>query len=421
MGKDRKSDVAQPVLDSQDFEAQLLLKNRALSAVAEGITISDPSLPDNPIIYANEGFERLTGYAVSDVLGRNCRFLQGPDTEPETVEAIRQALREEREITVQILNYRSNGEPFWNRLSITPVRDSAGRLTNYIGVQSDITELKRVEEELRQAKQNLETVNRQLRDDLEAAADVQRALLPSGTPEVPGLEVVWTLRPCQELAGDILNIYRLDERHVVLYLVDVSGHGVAAALSSVTVSRLLSANSRRAILFKASRKGAEGPLPAAPAVVAARLHDHFQFDTRTAQFFTLFYGVLDTATSSLRYVSAGHPPPIWLAKNRPPQFLATTGPPVGLLPNPDFEDTTLGLREGDRLYLYTDGVTEAEDARGRELGRDRLLERVAAARDLPLRESVDDILAAIDRWCGHRSPADDLSLLALEVSAADDD
>ncbi|MDX1740977.1 MAG: PAS domain-containing protein, partial [Rhodothermales bacterium] len=172
-------------LNSQEFSEQLLLKDRALAAAAEGITISDPRLPDNPLIYANEGFERLTGYAVSEVIGRNCRFLQGPDTSPETVDVIREAIRADEACTVQILNYRKDGSPFWNRLSITPVRDTSGVVTNHIGIQSDISAQKEAEEALQKAKKELETANAHMRQDLEAAARIQRALLPEKPLDIP--------------------------------------------------------------------------------------------------------------------------------------------------------------------------------------------------------------------------------------------
>ena len=105
----------------------LALKDRALDVSAEGITIADAREPDRPLIYANEGFERMTGYPVEEVMGRNCRFLQGPETDPSAMAEIRAALAESRECVVEILNYRKNGSTFWNRLSITPVRDAVGR------------------------------------------------------------------------------------------------------------------------------------------------------------------------------------------------------------------------------------------------------------------------------------------------------
>jgi PAS domain S-box-containing protein len=126
-------------------EEALRLRDRAIAAAPEGIVITDPRQPDNPIIYVNAGFERLTGYSAAEVRGRNCRFLRGPDTDLAALAQIRQAIREERECTVQILNYRKDGTPFWNLMSISPVRDTYGRPIYFVGVQTDITERQRTE------------------------------------------------------------------------------------------------------------------------------------------------------------------------------------------------------------------------------------------------------------------------------------
>ena len=104
------------------------------------VVITDPSLPDNPIIFVSDDFEAQTGYPPEETLGRNCRFLQGRDTDPAAVEAIRRALREEAELTVDILNYRRDGTPFWNRLRIRPLRGDDGRTMFYAGAQNPIDE-----------------------------------------------------------------------------------------------------------------------------------------------------------------------------------------------------------------------------------------------------------------------------------------
>jgi PAS domain S-box-containing protein len=102
------------------------------------VVISDPSLPDNPMIYVSEKFAEQTGYGVDEVLGRNCRFLQGPDTSPHTIEAIRQALRAQTRLTIDILNYRRDGTPFLNRLRIRPIFDDRGELMFYAGAQNPV-------------------------------------------------------------------------------------------------------------------------------------------------------------------------------------------------------------------------------------------------------------------------------------------
>lgn len=104
------------------------------------VVISDPSLPDNPLIFVSEEFERQTGYPAAEALGRNCRFLQGPGTDPRAVAAIHAALDAETEITVDILNYRRDGRPFWNRLRIRPLLDASGRVRYFAGAQNPIDE-----------------------------------------------------------------------------------------------------------------------------------------------------------------------------------------------------------------------------------------------------------------------------------------
>ncbi len=137
------------LLERKRAEEAMRLRDRAIAAASNGIAITDPNQPDNPVIYCNPALERITGYTQAEILGRNLRFLQGPDTDPATISEIRNALREERECWVVLKNYRKDGSPFWNELTIAPVRDEKGRLTHFIGVQTDITQRKRDEETIR--------------------------------------------------------------------------------------------------------------------------------------------------------------------------------------------------------------------------------------------------------------------------------
>jgi len=139
--------LAATQIERQQVEEELQLRDRAIAASNNGIVITDPNLPDNPIIYVNECFLRTTGYSADEVVGRNCRFLQGEDRDQAELDKLREAIEENRECRVVLRNYRKDGTLFWNELSISPVYDEAGRLTNYIGVQNDITERKRAEEE----------------------------------------------------------------------------------------------------------------------------------------------------------------------------------------------------------------------------------------------------------------------------------
>ncbi len=130
----------------------------ALSASTNGIVITDPRLQDNPIIYVNPAFERITGYAAGKIIGENCRFLQGEDRDQPALDGLRAAIREGREGHAVLRNYRKDGTLFWNELYVSPVRDENGDLTHFIGVQNDVTGRKQAEEALRGDAEDLASV-----------------------------------------------------------------------------------------------------------------------------------------------------------------------------------------------------------------------------------------------------------------------
>jgi len=143
---------------------ELSLYRRAMDEAAIGISITDPSRPDNPLVYVNDGFCRLTGYDREDVLGRNCRFLQGPDTDEATLDRLRAAIDAEEPVTVELRNYRADGEPFWNRLTIAPVRDARGEVTHFLGFQADVTDRVDRERELHRERERFEALARTATD-----------------------------------------------------------------------------------------------------------------------------------------------------------------------------------------------------------------------------------------------------------------
>ncbi|HNG93634.1 MAG TPA: PAS domain-containing protein [Acidobacteriota bacterium] len=122
------------------------LKGRAIEAAQVGFVIVDLTLPDAPLVFANQAFCELTGYPLGEVLNRNCRFLQGPDTDPETVEQLRAAISRKEACTVVIKNYRRDKTPFWNRLSIAPIATTTATITKFVGIQTDVTLQKQITE-----------------------------------------------------------------------------------------------------------------------------------------------------------------------------------------------------------------------------------------------------------------------------------
>ncbi|MDB5701367.1 MAG: hypothetical protein JWL66_1566 [Sphingomonadales bacterium] len=141
------------------------------------MVITDSLQPDHPIIFANEAFQRLTGYDRSEILGRNCRFLQGRDTDPQSVRKVRNAIEAERPINIDLLNYRKDGSTFWNALYVSPVRSESGVVQFFFASQFDVSERVEAQRQITEQKQVIEATVRERTAALEAALEVKTTLL----------------------------------------------------------------------------------------------------------------------------------------------------------------------------------------------------------------------------------------------------
>jgi len=396
---------------------------RAADRARDGITIADMRLPDEPLIYVNDGFTRLTGYTREEILGRNCRFLQGGQADPATVTAIREAIRSGREIDVELKNCRKDGAVFWNRLSLTPLRDTTGNVTHYVGVQTDVTDRVEARQALEDALLRYEALqvamarnNARLRQGLESARRVQQAMLPAGPLQSPGLTIHWRFLASEELAGDLLQYYRLDDRHIGVWLLDVTGHGIGPALRAVSASQLLATRVRVASLVQSGDTllPGEGPCLICPADVAAWLSTEFPWDSDLGLYFTLFYGVYDLETGVLRYVNAGHPAPVGTRADGTPLEIPheSGGMPIGLQRAP-YQEQAVQLEPGDTILIYSDGASECVNADYEIFGCHRLQDFLNRLVNTPPDRALDDLIGELSRWCGGRAFTDDVSLLLM--------
>ncbi|KFZ30621.1 diguanylate cyclase [Pseudidiomarina salinarum] len=140
--------IARDVTQQRETEKKLKVLERSVEASVNGVLICDANKPGFPVIYANPAFTEITGYSEEELMGKSCNLLQGEETDEETVEEIREALRNQREIRTVIRNYRKDGTPFWNELRIAPVSGDSNVITHFVGVQTDITERVNREEQL---------------------------------------------------------------------------------------------------------------------------------------------------------------------------------------------------------------------------------------------------------------------------------
>jgi len=191
------AELAQREAQLQKTVSNLKLKERAMDEAPVGITISDRDRNDNPMIYINDRFESLTGY--SDVIGENCRFLQGEETDPDTRAALREAIDDRRPVSVDILNYRQNGQKFWNRLDVAPVHDDDGTVTDFVGFQMDITERK-----IRERR--LEVLNRVLSHNMRNKMNVIEGHVSLLKSEYDGEEPPESLGEIESTAADLLSL-----------------------------------------------------------------------------------------------------------------------------------------------------------------------------------------------------------------------
>jgi sigma-B regulation protein RsbU (phosphoserine phosphatase) len=266
---------------------------------------------------------------------------------------------------------------------------------------------------LKRSREALKAAHARMKRDLDAAAMVQRALMPSDPPNVDGYRFAWRYRPCDELAGDSLNVFRIDDRYIGLYVLDVSGHGVPAAMLSVTATHRLGRHGDR---------GAEmvGDAPvdgvASPARLVASLNTLYQMRDNGNRYFTIVYGILDTQENRFRFVTAGHPGPVVTRRNAAPQIIDVPALAVGWVETVEYEDTIIDLEPGDRLFLHSDGLNEEHNSDVEMFGRERLGASLARRTDVSLPESLDGLVDDVIAWRGDDKFQDDVSIVAVEYS-----
>jgi sigma-B regulation protein RsbU (phosphoserine phosphatase) len=277
-----------------------------------------------------------------------------------------------------------------------------------------------LERKLKALNRELTVKQDRIEQDLAAAAHIQRSLLPKGLDSQEGLKIAWKFKPCEKIGGDIFNLIQLDIENWAIYIIDVAGHGVPAAMVAVSVFQYLQPNSGNLMI-----KSDENQEIRRPGQVLQFLDQEFTFE-RFDNFFTMNYAIINTKTGKLTSSSAGHPPPIILRNDGTLRQLRKGGRALGTfdlrISDSDpivFAEEHERLCPGDKLIFYTDGLYEYQNAKGAFYGNDRLYERLKELKDQPVERLIETVFKSLMAFGNNTAPKDDISLLGVEFDQPD--
>jgi len=250
-----------------------------------------------------------------------------------------------------------------------------------------------------------------IKNDLDIAGKIQRTLLPDTKGNVCGLKFDWLFLPCSFVAGDIFNFFKLDDEHICFYLLDVAGHGIPAAMMSVTLSRYISASIQLNFLDDKDNKG----IIYSTSKYVDLLNKQFQAENDSMQYFTMIYGIINTSNKNVKLTQAGHPSPIYLKRGNGVSKIGSGGFPVGLIQEAEYEEEEFNLNAGDKLFIYSDGITECHNEQREEFSEKRLLGFIKDTSSLSLNNFISELNGYLHKWRGKKEFEDDITLLGIEI------
>lgn len=300
------------------------------------------------------------------------------------------------------IQYRSSGE--WIQIHERRTHDGG-----IVFIATDITALKRAEQAAEDAKTRLadslavvEAAKARMQEELNVGRDIQQSMLPRVFPafrDRKELELYAVLEPALEIGGDLYDFFLLDDHRLCFVIGDVSGNGVPAAMFMAMTK----------IMVKT--RASSDP---SPASIVTHVNDALSAENDSCMFVTLYLGILNLRDGTLLTTNAGHNPP--LLKRRDGQFewlTAQDGPLVGPMPGIAFKESLIQLRPGDELFLYTDGITEADNRRRELFGKVRLKTVLDQSRAVSVVERIGDVMKAVKTFAGDAPQADDITILGI--------
>jgi phosphoserine phosphatase RsbU/P len=282
------------------------------------------------------------------------------------------------------------------------------------GLSNILHKIKEQQHALEHQKEALELALERIEKNLKAAREAQMSLLPKDVIGIPNVEFRARFYPSQYVSGDIYNVFRLDEGNFGVYHIDVSGHGVPAALFSVSLSQMLNTNVSKRNILKV-------PIPDppyykinSPDKVIAMLDEDRSFE-KHGLYFTMIYMIVDIRNKKIQFTRAGHNYPIIIRSNKEIEIFKAGSIPIGWdLPRND-EVVKVSINSGDRVFLYSDGIHEATNKQRKMFTLKRLCDTLKNSSGLSLDNSLDNLISELRQFIGQDNFEDDVSILGITL------
>jgi sigma-B regulation protein RsbU (phosphoserine phosphatase) len=370
--------------ERKNTEKHLQKLSNALEQTADAVLISNK---EGIIEYVNHAFETMTGYKKEEAVGQTPRILASGKHNKAFYKNLWRILLKGNPYKGEMINKKKNGEYYWLQNTITPIKDSNKKITNFVSVIKDITELKaKKEQEIR----------------LQIAKEIQQRLLTSNVC-IPGYDIAGKNFPADETGGDYFDIILTPKGKLWLTIADVSNHGIGPALIMAGTRAYL-----RAFLETSSD----------PAEVLGKLNNVLYSDLNEFQYVTLLLVSLNSIKNEIEYASAGHVPAYLIdSKCEVEHVLKGTGIPLGYKKNEHYENNKIvDITSGNILVLLTDGIIEAQDKYENEFGHEQILNLINCHRNETSEDIIGHIYREVCAFTQKSQPEDDITALICKMN-----
>ncbi len=395
--------TAEDVTEQSLAEEELRKLIQAVEQSPATVVITDT---EGNIEYVNPKFTHLTGYEFHEVIGKNPRIMKSGSQPDEFYKKLWETITEGREWRGEFHNLKKDGGAFWEFSSISPVKDENGVITHYVAVKEDITERKQAEDALIESEKRLRVRNDIIENDLKNAQTIQKALLPKKVPRNDGFLVQYRYIPLDAVGGDFFTFHDIGPDSFSVFIGDVTGHGVSAALFT-------------ALLKFTTQKMDEG-LYTSPADYVLHINNEL-LGIMSGYFITALYAIFSrdaiSGKTKMSFARGGHPYPVLLKKNdNSIKMLKSKGTILGMFKDLVIHEKSVELEKGDRVYLFTDGIIEVYDRKKEMLGLEGLSEIIRSTAGETLSNSIESILKKVEEFQGIPTFEDDMAIIGIEIT-----